>query len=117
MQSQTGAVISEQGTIGSERTQRSFILYAEYSKNHITEIIRARRSTYEMASRQKKRELEREVEGEINDFREWLADMKGIEPEMAHYYAISMKSLLLGLPCGAQIAQLFNIVLDGTSRH
>ena len=52
-------------------------------------------------------------EMEINDFEEWLVGMKGIERKMAYYYAISVKSLLLGLPYGAEMAHLFNIVLDG----
>jgi|SRR5271157_2201402 len=117
MQSQTGRVTSELGNIEPESIPRNFILYQEYSKNRIAEIIRARRSLYELASLEKKRELERKVEVEVNDFCEWMVGKKGIERNMAHYYAISVKSLLLGLPSGAQMAQLFNIVLDGMSVH
>lgn len=117
MQSQTGRVTSDLGTLGSERTPRSLILYEEYSKNRITETIRARKSNYEMASHDRKMELEREVEAEVNDFREWLVGKKGIESNIARYYAVSVKSLLLGLPSGVQVAQLFNIVLDGISRY
>jgi len=117
MQSQTERVAPELGTIGSESIPRSFILYEEYSKNCIAETIRARRSMYELAGLEKKRDLEREVEVEVNDFHDWMVGNKGIERDMAHYYAISLKSLLLGLPSGAQIAQLFNIVLDGISVH
>lgn len=117
MQSQSGRVTSELEIIEPESIPRNFILYEEYSKNGIAEIIRARRSLYELVNLEKKRELERKVEVEVNDFQEWMIGKKGMDRNMAHYYAISVKSLLLGLPSGAQMAQLFSIVLDGISDH
>ena len=117
MQSQTGRITSDLRNLSPERTPQNFILYEEYSKKDFAELIISRRYTYEMVSVEKKRELEAQAEAEVNDFREWLVGKKGFERNTAHYYAISLESLLLGLPTGAQIAQLFNIVLNGITVH
>jgi hypothetical protein len=95
-----------------KRTPNSFTLYEEYSRSRIAETIRTRRSDYDRATPERRKELEEEGEAEVNSFGRWLEEVKNFEPNAAHYYAISLKSLLLGLPTGLQIAQLFGIVLD-----
>jgi hypothetical protein len=113
MQPQTGELTSEPLTLETqERTPKSFTLYEEYSRNDIVETVRTRRSDYEKATRERRKEMEEEVEAEVNNFRMWLEETKNLESSTAHYYAIALKSLLLGLPTGVQIAQLFSIVLD-----
>lgn len=113
MHSQTEELTSELGLLEAQkRTPKSFKLYEEYSRCDIVETIRTRRSNYEKATRERRKEMEEEVEVEVNNFRRWLEEMKNLEPNTAHYYAIALKTLLLGLPTGVQIAQLFSIVLD-----
>jgi len=90
----------------------NFTLYEEYSRRKITETIRTRRAKYEMASVETKRKLEEEVAGEVAGFSIWLEETKNLESIIAHYYAVSLKSLLLGLPIGVKVAQLFSIILD-----
>jgi hypothetical protein len=113
MQSQTKELLTELRALETQkRTPNSFTLYEEYSRSRIAETIRTRRSDYDKATPERRRELEEEVEAEVNNFRRWLQEAKNLEPKAAHYYAISLKSLLIGLPTGLQIAQLFSIVLD-----
>ena len=113
MQSQTEELLAElQALETQERTPHSFTLYEEYSRSRIAETIRTRRSNYDKATQERRRELEEEVEAEVDNFRRWLKEVKGLEPIAAYYNAISLKSLLLGLPMGLQIAQLFGKVLD-----
>lgn len=91
---------------------RSFKLYEEYSQKNIAETIRMRRENFDKADLKAKRELATEVEGEVESFRIWLKETKGLQPSTAHYYSISLKSLLFGLPVGVQVASLFNIMLN-----
>jgi hypothetical protein len=57
-----------------------------------------------------------EVEREVKNFRAWLEEAKNLERTAAHYYSVSVKSLLLGLPTGVQTARLFGIILDTQAR-
>jgi hypothetical protein len=42
----------------------------------------------------------------------------GFNPNTAHYYAVSLKSLLLGLPFGIEFGLLFGIILHtGVDNH
>jgi hypothetical protein len=91
---------------------RSFELYEEYSKRNIADTIRTRRQNFSKADLKAKRKLEANVEKEIESFRVWLRDTKNLEQRAAHYYAVSLKSLFLGLPIGVQVACLFDIMLD-----
>jgi hypothetical protein len=95
-----------------KKEPRSFGLYEEYSRRNIMEIIRTRRDNYEKANIETKRKLEAEVEAEVAGFSIWLEETKNLESVTAHYYAVSLKSLLLGLPIGVKIAQLFSVILD-----
>jgi len=63
------------------------------------------------ANQQAKEDLEKEVEIEAENFHIWLEDNKGLESVAAHYCAASLKSLLLGIPTGMQVAMLFDVVL------
>ena len=55
------------------------------------------------------------VEKEIGDFTIWLSEIKSLEPTIAHFYAVSLKSLLIGFEFGVQVAQLFDVVLNKTA--
>lgn len=91
---------------------KSFELYEEYSQRDIFEIIKMRKGVYEKADLQAKEELEKEVDGEVENFHVWLESVKKFAPFAAHYYSVSLKSLLLGLPISVQVAQLFDVVLE-----
>jgi hypothetical protein len=95
-----------------KRQPKSFELYKEYSQRDIAETIRARKDAYQKADLQAREELGTEVEVEVENFHIWLELVKKLEPFAAHYYSISLKSLLLGLPIGVHIAQLFDVVLE-----
>jgi hypothetical protein len=113
MQPKTGEFLSEPLTLETqEKTPKTFKLYEEYSQRDIFETVKTRRSKYEKATRERRKELEGEVEVEVKNFCRWLVESKKLEPSTAHYYAIALKGLLLGLPTGVQVAQLFNTVLD-----
>lgn len=54
----------------------------------------------------------KEAEKEISGFCTWLEQTKHFEHETAHYYSTSLKCILVGLPAGVQVAQLFDAVLE-----
>jgi len=95
---------------------RSFELYEEYSQRPIDNTIRIRRENFDKADLKAKRESVTMVEGEVCDFRVWLEETKNLEPTLAYYYAVSLKSVLLGLSGGVQLARLFDAILDAQSR-
>jgi hypothetical protein len=96
-----------------EKTPKSFALFEEYSHTEIAETIRLRKANYEKADEEAKMKMWNEVEVEVSSFGSWLERTKNLEPVMAYYCSLSLKSLLLGLPTGVQIACLFGIILDG----
>ena len=113
MQPQTQEHTSSPITLEAQkRTPKTFILYEEYSHNDMFETIRTHRLEYEKATPERRKELEDEVEAEVKNFRGWLVETRKLEASTAHYYAIALKSLLLGLPTGVQIALLFDAALD-----
>lgn len=75
------------------------------------ETIRIRQEAYERADYQAREDLRTEVEIEVENFHIWLEEAKKLEPFAAHYYSVSLKSLLLGLPIGTQVARLFAMAL------
>ena len=95
-----------------QRTPRSFALYEEYSHTKMAQTIRMRRDNYAKADSEERRRLEKEVQQEVNSFCQWLEQTQDMERGRAHYYATSLKSILLGLPIGVQIAHLFGTILD-----
>jgi hypothetical protein len=99
-----------------ERNPTNFELYEEYSQRTITDTIRICRENFDKAGLEAKRELLTAVEREVKNFRAWLEETKNLEPTIAHYYSVSVKSLLLGLPTGVQTARLFGIILDTQAR-
>jgi hypothetical protein len=113
MQSKNEEFTAEIETYGTQKREpRSFRLYEGYSSRNINETIKTRRDNYESANMETKRKLEIEVEAEVAGFSIWLEETKNLESITAHYYAISLKSLLLGLPTGLEVAQLFSVILD-----
>jgi hypothetical protein len=90
---------------------KSFGLYEEYSQRDIVETIRTRKDAYEKADLRAKEELETEVDIEVENFHIWLESVRRLEPFAAHYYSVSLKSLLLGLPIGVQVAEFFDVIL------
>jgi len=95
-----------------KRQPKSFELYEEYSKRDIAEAIQTRRNAYEKADLQAREELQTEVEIEVENFHIWLESAKKFKPFAAHYYSVSLKSLLLGLPIGVQVAACFDMALE-----
>jgi hypothetical protein len=113
MESKTDEFIAEfKVSEEKEKTPKSFALFEEYSHVAIAETIRLRKANYEKADEEAKTRVWNEVEVEASSFGSWLERTKNLEPVMAHYCSLSLKSLLLGLPIGVQIACLFGIVLD-----
>ncbi len=113
MQSKIEENTTELEAFDAQKKQpRSCQLYQEYSQCDIDEIVRTRRADYEKADRETKRNLERKAEEEVKNFHLWLEQNKNVQHTTAHYCSISLKSLLLGLPTGMQIAQLFDIILN-----
>jgi hypothetical protein len=92
-------------------------MYEEYSKKTISKTIRERRDKFANANLETRKELEEQVKHEINEFRTWLEETKNFEPNTAHYCATSLKSMLLGLPVGEQIARLFDAILNKNIRE
>lgn len=95
-----------------ERHPTNFELYEEYSQRTIADTIRICRENFNKADVEAKRELLTEVEREVENFGAWLEKTKNLEPTAAHYYSVSVKSLLLGVPTGVETARLFGIILD-----
>jgi len=113
MQSKTEEFAVKLEVIDEEKSRpRSFELYEEYSQRSIDETIRTCRDDFENANADARKELLEKAEKEVYAFRFWLEETKNLEPDTAHYYAISLKSLLLGLPMGVQFASLFDIILE-----
>jgi hypothetical protein len=113
MQSKTEDFAVELETSETRKSQpKSFELYEEYSQRGIAETIQTRRETYGKTDLQAREELETEVEIEVENFHIWLEVVKKFESFWAHYYSVSLKSLLLGLPIGVQVARLFDVVLE-----
>ncbi len=112
MQPQTGELPEPVRFETKTKPPKTFTLYEEYSQRDIFSTIKTRRLEYEKATQERRKELEDEVEVEVKNFRSWFIESKKLEPSTAHYDAIALKSLLLGLPTGVQVAQLFNTVLD-----
>jgi hypothetical protein len=112
MQSEKEELIAEIETEMPQKTPRSFALYEEYSHTEMGHIIKMRKDNYEKADLELRRRLEEEVQQEINGFCHWLEKTLDMEHSRAHYYSTSLKSILLGLPIGVQIAHLFGIILD-----
>ena len=112
MQSKATERSSKSTTAGTDKLPSVFKFYEEYSKSNIFETVRTRRAEYDRATLERKIELQTKVEEEVQSFYLWLKNSKHLEPSMARYSSIALKSVLLGLPTGEQIAQLFSIVLD-----
>jgi len=113
MQTKTEEFTAQIKTQETPKAQpRVFALYEEYSQKPIAETIKTRRDVYEKADTPTRREIETEVEIEVENFHIWLELKKNFEPFAAHYYSVSLKSLLLGLSVGLQIAQFFDSVLE-----
>jgi hypothetical protein len=102
----------EAGDVPATRL-RSFQLFEEYCHEDIATMIESRRERFERADVETRRLMELQTHDEIRDFCSWLQETKEFTPRTAHYYSISLKSLLLGLPIGVQIAHIFNVILAG----
>ncbi len=95
-----------------DRTPRSFQLYEEFNHKTIAEILRSRTRDYSKLTSREKLDLEYNIERELESFKTWLENNKNLDPNSAYYCSISLKSMLLGLPVGAQIAQLFDSLIE-----
>lgn len=113
MQSKTDEFVAEIEAIEiGEKIPKSISMYEEFSHENIAETVKTRRSNYEKADDRTRMKMFVEVEAEVMSFGTWLEQTKDFERDMAYHFSQSLKSLLLGLPTGLQIAYLFGIVLD-----
>ncbi len=99
---------------GSDRQvvqPRSFVLYEEFSRKKMGDTVSGRREVFMNACPEKKKDLEMEADTEVECFRIWLETKKHFPAFTAHYCSLSLKSVLVGLPSGVQIACLFDLVL------
>jgi len=118
MQSKTEDFMVELEAYNIQKSHpRSFKLYEEYSQRNIAETIRIRKENFDKANLKTRRELEIEVEREVENFRIWLKETKNLDASTAHYYSMGLKGLLLGLPIGVQVACLFGTILDTQARE
>lgn len=97
-----------------EHPARGFQLYEEYGKTTIAELVTTRTERFNKANADERRKLRLAVDEEVEAFKTWLEDTKGLEQDSAHYCSVSIKSLLLGLPFGVQLAQLFDVAMSRT---
>jgi hypothetical protein len=112
MQSKTEEFAVKLDAVDEEKSRpRSFELYEEYSQRSINETIRTCRDSFENANADARKGLLEKAEKEVYAFRFWLEETKNVESDAAHYIAVSLKSLLMGLPMGVQFASLFDTVL------
>lgn len=111
MQSKTEDFFELETSDMEESLPRSFALYEKYSGRGIDETIRTRKEKFDKADLDTKRRLAKEVEQEITSFHAWLEETTKLDRTTAYYCAISLKSLLLGLPAGMQVALLFDVAL------
>lgn len=117
MQSKTGEFVAELEAHDIEESHlKSFELYEEYSQRTIADTIRIRTENFAKTDLKAKRELLTEVEREVENFRAWLEETKNLERTAAHYYSVSVKSLLLGLPVGVQVARFFGTIMEKLAR-
>jgi len=117
MQSKTGEFVADLEAYDIEESHlRSFELYEEYSQRIIADTIRICRENFAKTDLKAKRGLLAEVEREVEKFRTWLEETKNLEPNTAYYYSVSLKSLLLGLPVGVQVARFFGTIMDKLAR-
>ncbi len=86
-------------------------LYEEFSRCSISDTIQLRRTEYGKADSETRKKLVMAADEEIRDFALWLSKTKNLEPALAHFYAVSLKSLLIGFEFGVQVAHLFDVVL------
>jgi len=86
---------------------RGFELFEEFSGRSIVKTIEERRERFNSGDTEILRQMEKEVES----FSDWLKEVKGFQSTTAHYYSVSLKSLLAGLPVGVTVGLLFGIVL------
>ena len=91
---------------------RSFALFEEYSGVSIDSTVTERRKKFAAADLTGRRKMSFETEKEVDDFSEWLLQVKGFDSSSAHFHAVSLKSLLIGLPVGVQFAEMFGALLD-----
>jgi hypothetical protein len=113
MQSKTEDIIIElERSELKEKQPRVFELYEAYSQREISEIITDRRAKFEKADVNDIAQMIRIAEKEVEDFRMWLEETKNLDHTDAHYYSTSLKTLLLGLPMGIQVAWLFDAAFD-----
>ena len=113
MQTQTDDIFAEfESAISLKYHVRCFELFEEFNHEDIVVTIKNRREIHEKADPQTWKEIEAKVNAEISDFRTWLESAKEFAPQVAHYHSISLKSLLIGLPTGVRVAQLFSSILE-----
>jgi len=113
MESETGGLNAAiDVSVSCRHRPRSFALFEEYSGTSIDSTVMMRRERFEAADLMARREMSVEAEREVSDFSKWLVRVKGFDFLSAHFHAVGLRSLLMGLPVGVQFAEVFGLVLD-----
>jgi hypothetical protein len=96
----------------SESNPRGFALFEEFCGRSVSEVYAKSARMFEASSAEGRARLCIEAEAKVKDFRDWLVNAKGYRLDAAHYFSVSVKSLIAGLPIGVEIGLLFAAALD-----
>jgi hypothetical protein len=94
---------------------KNFEMYEEFSQRSMSETIQLRQAKYGKADLEMRKKLIIAVGEDMRDFATWLSEIKKLEPTVAHFYAVSLRSALIGFEFGVQVARLFDAVLNKTA--
>lgn len=112
MQSKTDFGVEIETGGSRKRHLDSLELYEEFKHKDVSGIICLGQKNFSRASCAEKRKLEVQVDNETKSFRSWLVETKNLDDEIARYCSLSIKSLILGMSMGEQIAQFFDLVIN-----
>jgi len=94
-----------------------FRLFEEFSGEAIDKTISRSRKAFEKADSATKRHSVERVEADLSNFFHWLVESRGLNRFLARYYAISLKSTLLGLTTGVEVGLFFGIILKSKPKE
>lgn len=110
MQSKGGTVSILAPTVGKKHLT-GLELYVMFRAKSVGEVLGTRQQDFAEASGEEKTAMIEDVKNEIAAFCFWLIETKDFDAGTAHYYSMSVKSQLLGLPAADSFAELFNLIL------
>jgi hypothetical protein len=112
MQSRTDFGLEIETGNSRKRHLNSLELYEEFKHKDVSGTTCIRQKNFSRAGCAEKRKLEVQVDNETRRFRSWLVETKNLDDEIARYCSLSIRSLILGMPMGEQIAQFFDLIIN-----